>query len=282
MKPIIFFLSFLFICSFTGKDENPFSKKLRKKYTSIPSGEIMVNQVKKYVDGFYMMKTEVSNLDYKEFLAHLKSTDEKEKLELAKVYTDGWEAEPFQSTYFDHPAYEEYPVVNITKEAAGLYCQFLKEMLNKSDKLRGYKVVECRLPQRDEWILGARGGILLAPYPWGGYYLRNAKGQYLANFKRIGEGNVTYDYERKSYVVVEKGLVNTFALMPTPIYSFLPNNFDLYNMSGNVAEMIADKEVAVGGGWKSTGYDVRIESEMPFDRYSPEVGFRPILILEKE
>ena len=273
-------LSFI-ICSFTGKNDNPFPKRLQKKYTFVPDGTIMVDTVKKSVKGFYMMKTEVSNLDYKEFLYALKVNNETEKLKIAKVQNDGWESEQFKNTYFDHPAYHDYPVVNITRDAANLYCQFLKETLNANDILKGYQVAECRLPKREEWMLAAHGGRMYAPYPWVGYYLMNDKGEALANFNRIGAGNISYDYESKSYKVIEKSLTNSNALMPAPIYSFLPNDFDLYHMSGNVAEMVADKPVAVGGGWKSTGYDVRIESEMPFESYSSEVGFRPLLIFEK-
>ena len=195
MRSILFLSLAFIICSFTGKKDNPFNKTLQKKYTYVPSGEVMVDTVKKSVNGFYMMKTEVSNLDYKEFLYHLKTEGETQKLKIAKVHVEGWESKQFENTYFDHPSYHDYPVVNITKEAANLYCQFLKKMLNRNDGLKGYKVVECRLPIREEWMLAAHAGRLYPPYPWGGYYLRDSKGQILANFNRIGATNVSYDYE---------------------------------------------------------------------------------------
>ncbi len=285
MKPLTFLLSILFMFSFAGKDENAFSKKLQKKYGFVPAGEVMIDKNKKSVDGFYMMKTEVSNIDYKEFLYYLKANGETEKLETAKVHAEGWEIgemKPIQKNYFDHPAYDEYPVVNITKEAAKLYCEFLKDVLNKSDEIKGYKVINCRLPLREEWILAARGGEMLSPYPWGGTYLQNSKGKFLANFKHLGPGNISFDYESKTYKIVDEASATSDFILTAPIYSYLPNNFGFYHISGNVSEMVADENVAVGGSWNSTGYDVRIESEMPFESYSPEVGFRPLLILEKE
>ncbi len=281
MKPITLFLSLIFLLSFTSSNENAFSKKLRKKYAFIPSGEVMIDNVKKTVNGFYMMKTEVSNLDYKEFLAFLKTKGEEEKSEICKIHSEGWKEKSFEEVYADHPAYENYPVVNITAEAAQLYCEFLKHVLNRSGEIKGYKIAECRLPYRAEWIMAARAGRMFVPYPWGGYYLRDSKGQILANFNRIGEGNITYDYENKTYKIVEDS-INSHAMIPAPIFSFFPNDFGLYHMSGNVAEMVAEKGIAVGGGWNSTGYDIRVESTMPFEGYSPEVGFRPLLILEKE
>ena len=285
MKPIALLLSIIFIFSFTGKDENAFPKKLQKKYAFIPAGELMIGDEKKSIDGFYMMKTEVSNLDYQEFLYFLKIKEETEKLEIAKVHSDGWdigEMEPIKEHYFSHPAYHEYPVVNITKEGAQLYCDFLKNILNETNAIKGYKVKECRLPNREEWMMAAHGGEIMTPYPWGGHYLRNSKGEFLANFKGLGSGNIAYDYENETYKIIEDNRSQSSSYITAPIFSYHPNGYDMYNMSGNVAEMVADKEVAVGGSWKSTGYDVRIESEMPFKGYSPEVGFRPLLILEKE
>ena len=49
-----------------------------------------------------------------------------------------------------------------------------------------------RLPTEYEWEYAARGKKELAPYPWGGYYIRNAKGCLLANFKP-GRGNYPED-----------------------------------------------------------------------------------------
>ena len=48
-------------------------------------------------------------------------------------------------------------------------------------------------------------------------------------------------------------------------------------MCGNVAEMISEKGIALGGSWKDTGYDVRIESTANYTEPSPTVGFRPMM-----
>jgi hypothetical protein len=50
-------------------------------------------------------------------------------------------------------------------------------------------------------------------------------------------------------------------------------------MNGNVAEMLSEPDIAAGGSWASTGYDIRNESIMAFKDASPYVGFRPIAVL---
>jgi gliding motility-associated lipoprotein GldJ len=71
-------------------------------------------------------------------------------------------------------------------------------------------------------------------YPWNGNTVRYQKrtksqGMILANFKR-GRG----DYMGMA------GRLNDHAPIPAPVESFLPNDFGLYNMAGNVNEWTMD------------------------------------------
>jgi gliding motility-associated lipoprotein GldK len=80
-------------------------------------------------------------------------------------------------------------------------------------------VHEYRLPLETEWEYAARGGLDLSMYPWGGPYTRNYKGCFLANFKPL----------RGNYI--DDGNVYT-----GKVGSYEPNEYGLYDMSGNVAE----------------------------------------------
>ena len=48
--------------------------------------------------------------------------------------------------------------------------------------------------------------------------------------------------------------------------------------SGNVAEMVAERGIAYGGSFLAPGYDIRIDSEKPYDAPSPLIGFRVIAV----
>jgi gliding motility-associated lipoprotein GldJ len=70
-------------------------------------------------------------------------------------------------------------------------------------------------------------------YAWEGKSLRNQKGQFMANFKR-GRG----DYA--GWRGGDGKHMSDGYMITAPIYEFAPNDFGLYNMSGNVAEWTLD------------------------------------------
>jgi formylglycine-generating enzyme required for sulfatase activity len=71
-------------------------------------------------------------------------------------------------------------------------------------------------------------------------------------------------------------LTNDYVDITAPVKSYWPNGYGLYNMNGNVAEMISDKNVVVGGSWYDPGFDVRNESEKPYNGAARTVGFRVV------
>lgn len=124
--------------------------------------------------------------------------------------------EPFTRNYFWHPAFDDYPVVGIDWRMANAFCYWRTKLWSISDEVNSE---DFRLPTEHEWEYAARGGHEHAPYPWGGYYVRNAKGCLLANFKP-GRGN--YPEDGGFYTVKAD--------------AYFPNDYGLYNMAGNVSE----------------------------------------------
>lgn len=151
--------------------------------------------------------------------------------------------EPMTENYFWHPAYDDYPVVGITWQQANAFNVWRTQLMNTwlSQNEEAF-VNRFRLPTEAEWEYASRGGLDLAPFPWGGPYVRNRQGCFLGNFKPL-HGNY-----------VDDGGFHT-----VPVDSYTPNDYGLYNMAGNVAE------------WTSTAFD---ESVYDFDHdLNPEYSY---------
>ncbi|MBI3519713.1 MAG: SUMF1/EgtB/PvdO family nonheme iron enzyme, partial [Bacteroidetes bacterium] len=180
--------------------------------------------------------------------------------------------EPMTNMYFWHPAYDDYPVVGVTWKQARAFSIWRSNLLNNFLIGNGMTIVnDFRLPTESEWEYAARGGNALSPYPWGGPYIRNARGCFLGNFKPM----------RGSYID-DGGFHSVY------IYSYNPNDYGLYCMAGNVAEWTSnafdesaydfahdlnpdyvyeaqDKDANVlkrkvirGGSWKDVGYYLQV------------------------
>lgn len=262
-----------------SKEARSTQKALDEYYAYVPAGNAVINDDTLSVNGFFMGKTEVSNIQYAEFIAALKAANATEKLKIALPDTNLWNNQPYTDYYHRHPAYHDYPAVNITHEAAKLYCEWLTETINKRMAGTG-KTYMFRLPERAEFIRAARGDNYQMVYAWGGPYLRNSKGLFLCNFLRMDEGTIHYNAEKKEYEIVKDAalfLTDDFSDVTAPVKSYFPNSFGFYNLNGNVSEMISEKGKAVGGDWKSPGYDVRNESIKDIPAAGPTTGFRVVM-----
>lgn len=253
-------------------------------YIYISSGTLKTKMSDINVKGFFMSESEVSNFFYNEFLADLKKQGRTEKYNIAKRQPEKWNQENFKKEYHTHPTYSYYPVLTISKEGAEMYCEWLEKIWQK--KYPDFNI-NIRLPLEFEWVYAARGGHDDAPYPWGGYGLRNSKGLLLANFKRMGSSNISYDRKTQSYTIKSfDGTDHNFS-KPAPVVSFLPNDYGLYHMSGNAAEMVSTKSLkkeggnrTMGGCYDSTGWDIQIEGRDEFEGWtepSQYIGFRPVI-----
>ena len=128
--------------------------------------------------------------------------------------------DPQASLYFWHPSFDDYPVVGVSWVQATAFSIWRTNNMNTALRKDGVADVHAyRLPLETEWEYAARGGLDLSMYPWGGPYTRNYKGCFLANFKPL----------RGNYI--DDG--NVYA---GKVGSYEPNEYGLYDMSGNVAE----------------------------------------------
>lgn len=202
--------------------------------------------------------------------------------------------EPMARNYYSHPAYDDYPVVGVDWHQANAFAYWRTQLWNKynAGEKGVYQTEDYRLPSEHEWEYAARGGRDMAPYPWGGYYVRNAKGCLLANFKP-GRGN--YPEDGGFYTV--------------KVDAYFPNDYGLYNMAGNVSEWtnsayyenaysflsdlnptitdrvddnankIDKRKVVRGGSWKDVYYFLQTSTrDFEYqDTTKAHIGFRNVL-----
>ena len=293
MKKTFYFLLLLpFLFAF-GKNQKPqHSKYLTKHYVKVPAGYVFtnvqagvmkinnLNPIKDSLPEFFIAATEVTNFQWKEFLMYLKQEGRMEEYRDNILDTTVWRHlmaynEPFVDYYYQHKAYSEYPAVGMTLKQAQAYANWLTEIY--ALKNQSVKII-FSVPTKKQWIRAARGEWQ-THYPWDGKYMRNSKGAYLSNFKNYDAANIHYNTEINKYEVMSMSQCME-GTITAPAESYYPNKFGIYNMSGNVAELVSDDTVAMGGSWNDTGYDVRVESEQPATQPKSTIGFRMVATIE--
>ena len=193
--------------------------------------------------------------------------------------------EPMHNDYYWHTAFDDYPVVGVTWEQAKAFTQWRTLYHNSYRKKKGdHDVPTYRLPTEAEWEYAARGGLQSATYPWGGPYAKNDRGCFMANFKPL-RGD--YAADQALYTVEAK--------------SYEPNDYNLYNMAGNVSEWVNSsydpssyeymssmnpnvnneddfRKVVRGGSWKDVAYFLQVSTrDYEFsDTARSYIGFRTV------
>ena len=267
MKKLTILTILLSFSLFSWINLSPASKKLRKilgnNWAFVPAGNAKLGEVIQNIDEFYIFKTETSNLDYLTFLESIKdknSTQYKSALPDTTVWSNKMSKnDSYMTQYLRYPGFKAYPVVGISHENAMLYCKWLEESINA--QMDGNEKVIVKLPSETEWIRAARGDNQNAIYPWEGSDLQNKKGGSLANYKK----------EKQNY---SSGMIITAG-----VKYYRPNEFGIYQMSGNLAEMLDEPKKVKGGSWNMPANSLKIDESEIIDYPSNNVGFRPILMV---
>ncbi len=200
--------------------------------------------------------------------------------------------EDYARQYFSSSAFDNYPVVGVSWVQAKAFCVWRSNYLNQYLRSIDYATMnDFRLPSEAEWEYAARGGISEMSYPWGGPYVRNPNGCFLANYEPL---RGAYD---------DDGGVRTLM-----VGHYAPNDYGLYDMAGNVSEWCIDtynkssyiitntlspyynynavdedspamkEKVIRGGSWKDQKYFIQVQTRtFEFqDTAKSYIGFRCI------
>ncbi len=213
-------------------------------------------------------------------------------------------------SYYRHPAYDGYPIVGITRQQANAYCAWRTDRVYEailikkgiiamnpnqdsstfftverylSGNYMGYKpdltvaIPLYRLPTEAEWELAASGTLYNSMYPYGYDFDNKSTAKYI---KKRGITELLNTLETKGRK--EVGHSNTDTLkMPAPYGMGIKNKAGLYNMIGNVAEMIDEAGVAKGGGYLTPFKDCTIKSRQSYSRPVCWVGLRCVCSWER-
>jgi formylglycine-generating enzyme required for sulfatase activity len=168
---------------------------------------------------YYIGATEVTVGQFRKFVRETKYKTDGQKGDGGMVFskTEGrwvpdkrwaWDSVPWK-------IYDDQPVVFVSWKDANAFCKWL----SRKEK-RTY-----RLPTEAEWERACRGGRIWARFPWG----ERLPGDKDTNF---GDGNPKLP---ESLTTVNDGYEYV-----SPVGSYPPNGYGLYDMAGNVMEWVRD------------------------------------------
>jgi len=141
-----------------------------------------------------------------------------------------------------------------------------------------------RLPMSEEWEYAARGGAVSKRFPWGGDTISHAEANYYAG------GVHDYNYDLSDGEGYHPSYYTGDVPYTSPVGSFAPNAYGLYDMAGNVAELCSDlhpctvgtmfpARVVRNGSWSNPAEWCRVGYLAWFAPYTFNVntGFRTVL-----
>lgn len=277
----------------TSKKESIQWKCIESWFSFIPMQTYTTGEKSISVQAFYIMRWETPNMLYRLYLDELLAGGKTNEYHAAYPDTTNWYdgMEPFKHYYFQHPAYNEYPVMGVSKVQVQQFCNWLNEKV-KTVALKKWngKKIWFRLPLEIEWMVAAAGGNDKSIYSWEGPYMRKGSGQfkgdYLANFCHVDDSQIYRDENGK--LIIGKphdsfaaSLGETDVFLTCPVYNYWPNKFGLFCMTGNVREFVQEDGFTKGGSWFDTGADCTIQTRNQYKKEGfPCEGFRLVAVVE--
>lgn len=276
-----------------------FNKSLYTKipaYKTIHAGEPVV------LDGFAIRNVGITNLEYKAFLADLLAQNRRDDYLLCVVHEDNWTKQGCRglaNDYFQDKTYNDFPVVNVSYEAAKLFCKWLEDetgayILQTNPKL---KTLRIRLPYDEEWVFAAREGYAKIAFEKGyntiydesvGLVNRSFTNRVELVKKHAERVDTLYNYYATNrYGWTEKEMTDFFATgldyyNREPADTIYAERMKVLGKFGHVSEMVPQKNNnklwLSGLSWKSKAEYQKLEQEFKTEGSSPFVGFRIIVI----
>ena len=173
---------------------------------------------------------------------------------------------PVQKTYFDTLNYAElrnildYPISGISYENAKAYCNWRTEKYN-----------ELRTPHTDQQIVFTLpDSVFLKPLVSVHGQNKHERKEPIANFQ-----SAEYEQQRDAK---NKLIFNQIGIQPVKATALQPNDYGVYGLQGNVAEMTNEKGLAYGGSYLTDNETIQ---GITYTRSETWLGFRCVGIVQE-
>lgn len=239
--------------------------------------KLYLKNFEKINDTLYVMKYEVTNEMYNIFLTNSELNNKAFFIDTLKwlQMQDSFDYKVMAEFYHSHLEYKDFPVVNITREGAMAFCEWLTKIYIDLYPDQKQKVV-FRLPTEKEWMWAARGGKEENKYGW------NTNEPYDAKRKKL-YGCYRLNYKEAADVELSKSRFGDGNFATKPVDSYSPNRLGLYCMSGNVSEMVEEEGFVKGGDWFHDLNYCEVGARLPWDeKAAAYVGFRVAMVVKKK
>jgi formylglycine-generating enzyme required for sulfatase activity len=227
----------------------------------IPPGTVQITET------LFADKSEITNQSWVEYMFWIGYKYGRESAEYLATLPDTlvWRNkdtynEPYVTHYLRHPAYKNYPVVGITYEQARTFCTWRTVRVKEFFMMVHKKAIdiEYRLPNKEEWEFVSNNGYGFFSKDDSQNKLNCLREDTLASETRQGSYNIT-----------------------APVCSYETNYFGLYDMFGNVSEMVEEKGVSKGGSWKHILEECRAGKDQLYSKSEAWLGFRCVCIVKQ-
>lgn len=273
----------------------------------VPPGAFMYNDKTTSVNAFWAQSTENTNLTWMLFLNYLIDNERYEDIAKCLPSDPDWQMKmnfEAKTTDFKIEDYLKYspfpkdfliknniallpvtsfafkPITGISREAVMIFAAWLSKMY---DNELGF-----RLPVEAEWEYMSNTGNDTSVYAWNGRYTRDYRGCFMARFCTSTPENdtinkidsLTFQHiveNQNSTITTWMNDVNNWPepYGPALIAQFPENRFGLFDLCGNVSEMIYESGKTKGGSWASLAFFLQVKNHENWtENPSDCVGFR--------
>ena len=231
------------------------------------------------VDNFFYDQNEVSNINWKvyKYMIGTEFGEDSEEYKSTLLDTEVWleldgHMGPLVNVYDSHPSYDDYPVVGVSHDQAKSFCEWRTKAIRKNLKENDIEApsFEYRLPSLLEWKLIADLG-----------FSDKTKKKIEKMKKRNTRKNqfsepLLYNMKSRKIESENPNIKDNYrSTLPAPSFTYLPNEVGVFNIYGNIAEMVREPGIAVGGSFMHY-YDDIVPSNKTIEYSGPRnwLGFR--------